>query len=54
MTAKSGLPGHGRSQAQRRYAWPNLARRNHSKDGEYLKTWGSRPESKRRVVRRAA
>lgn len=51
---KSGLSGHGRSAAPRRYAWPNLARRNHSKDGAYLKTRGSRPEYKRHDVRRAA
>jgi hypothetical protein len=54
QSPKSGLPGHGRSQAPRRYAWPDPLKRSRSKDGAYLKHWGSRPEYKRSEVRRAA
>jgi hypothetical protein len=50
---KGNQRGHGPSQAMRRYAWPSRSNRSRS-DVAFLKTWGSRPEYKRREARRAA
>lgn len=52
---RSGIRGHGPSQAPRRHAWPTTQRigRKGGQPG-YLKTWGSRPAEKRRQERRAA
>jgi hypothetical protein len=44
---KSGLPGHGRTIPRERAMRPLLRADRRSRDGSYLKTWGSTPKKVR-------